>query len=388
MYNILTLNKIAACGVEQLDNTKYSITDDAAAKDIDGIILRSFSMHDMELPENLKAVARAGAGTNNIPIDKCTQKGIVVFNTPGANANAVKELVLAGLFLSSRDIVGGIKWVSGLTGDDVAKQVEKGKSNFAGCEVQGKTLGVIGLGAIGIQVANAARHLGMDVIGYDPYLSVDAAWRLSSHIIKAKDVSEIYKNADYITIHVPLTPDTKYMINADSISQMKDGVKILNFARGELVNNDDIKKALAAKKVSCYVVDFPNAEVVNQEGVIAIPHLGASTEESEDNCAVMAAQEIADFLEKGDILNSVNLPDCSLQMNGNGRITVIHKNVPNMIAQFTKMFSDIGLNICDLINKSKKDVAYTIINTDDVITNDLVDKLNAIDEVIKVRVIK
>ncbi len=388
MYNILTLNKIAACGLEQLDNTKYSITDDAAAKDIDGIILRSFSMHDMELPENLKAVARAGAGTNNIPIDKCTQKGIVVFNTPGANANAVKELVLAGLFLSSRDIVGGIKWVSGLTGDDVAKQVEKGKSNFAGCEVQGKTLGVIGLGAIGIQVANAARHLGMDVIGYDPYLSVDAAWRLSSHIIKAKDVSEIYKNADYITIHVPLTPDTKYMINADSISQMKDGVKILNFARGELVNNDDIKKALAAKKVSCYVVDFPNAEVVNQEGVIAIPHLGASTEESEDNCAVMAAQEIADFLEKGDILNSVNLPDCSLQMNGNGRITVIHKNVPNMIAQFTKMFSDIGLNICDLINKSKKDVAYTIINTDDVITNDLVDKLNAIDEVIKVRVIK
>ena len=388
MYNILTLNKIAACGLEQLDNTKYSITDDAAAKDVDGIILRSFSMHEMELPQNLKAVARAGAGTNNIPIDKCTQNGIVVFNTPGANANAVKELVLAGLFLSSRNIVGGIKWVSGLTGDDVAKQVEKGKSNFAGCEVQGKTLGVIGLGAIGIQVANAARHLGMDVIGYDPYLSVDAAWRLSSHIIKAKDVSEIYKNADYITIHVPLTPDTKYMINADSISQMKDGVKILNFARGELVNNDDIKKALAAKKVSCYVVDFPNAEVVNQEGVIAIPHLGASTEESEDNCAVMAAQEIADFLEKGDILNSVNLPDCSLQMNGNGRITVIHKNVPNMIAQFTKMFSDIGLNICDLINKSKKDVAYTIINTDDVITNDLVDKLNAIDEVIKVRVIK
>ena len=388
MYNILTLNKIAACGLEQLDNTKYSITDNAAAKDVDGIILRSFSMHEMELPQNLKAVARAGAGTNNIPIDKCTQNGIVVFNTPGANANAVKELVLAGLFLSSRNIVGGIKWVSGLTGDDVAKQVEKGKSNFAGCEVQGKTLGVIGLGAIGIQVANAARHLGMDVIGYDPYLSVDAAWRLSSHIIKAKDVSEIYKNADYITIHVPLTPDTKYMINADSISQMKDGVKILNFARGELVNNDDIKKALAAKKVSCYVVDFPNAEVVNQEGVIAIPHLGASTEESEDNCAVMAAQEIADFLEKGDILNSVNLPDCSLQMNGNGRITVIHKNVPNMIAQFTKMFSDIGLNICDLINKSKKDVAYTIINTDDVITNDLVDKLNAIDEVIKVRVIK
>ncbi|MDY3928536.1 MAG: phosphoglycerate dehydrogenase [Clostridia bacterium] len=388
MYNILTLNKIAACGLDQLDKAKYSITDDATAKDVDGIILRSFSMHDMELPESLKAVARAGAGTNNIPIDKCTEKGVVVFNTPGANANAVKELVLAGLFLSSRNITGGINWASGLTGDDVAKQIEKGKSNFAGCEVQGKTLGVIGLGAIGIQVANAARHLGMNVIGYDPYLSVDAAWRLSSHIEKAKTVDEIYKKADYITIHVPLTPDTKYMINADAIAQMKDGVKILNFARGELVNNDDIKKAIASKKVSCYVVDFPNAEVINQEGIIAIPHLGASTEESEDNCAVMAAQEIADYLEKGDILNSVNLPNCSLQMNGNGRITVIHKNVPNMIAQFTKIFSDVGLNIADLINKSKKDVAYTIINTDDVITNDLVDKLNAIDEVIKVRVIK
>lgn len=388
MYNILTLNKIAACGLDQLDKAKYSITDDAAATDVDGIILRSFSMHDMELPESLKAVARAGAGTNNIPIDKCTERGVVVFNTPGANANAVKELVLAGLFLSSRNITGGINWASGLTGDDVAKQIEKGKSNFAGCEVQGKTLGVIGLGAIGIQVANAARHLGMNVIGYDPYLSVDAAWRLSSHIEKAKTVDEIYKKADYITIHVPLTPDTKYMINADAIAQMKDGVKILNFARGELVNNDDIKKAIASKKVSCYVVDFPNAEVINQEGIIAIPHLGASTEESEDNCAVMAAQEIADYLEKGDILNSVNLPNCSLQMNGNGRITVIHKNVPNMIAQFTKIFSDVGLNIADLINKSKKDVAYTIINTDDVITNDLVDKLNAIDEVIKVRVIK
>ncbi len=388
MYNILTLNKIAACGLEQLCDTKYSVTDNQEAKDVDGIILRSFSMHDMTLPEGLKAVARAGAGTNNIPIDKCTEKGVVVFNTPGANANAVKELVLAGLFLSSRNIVGGIKWASTLTGDDVAKQVEKGKSNFAGCEVQGKTLGVIGLGAIGVQVANAARHLGMNVIGYDPYLSVDAAWRLSSHIHKAKTLDEIYQNADYITIHVPLTPDTKYMINADSINKMKDGVKLLNFARGELVNNDDIKKALNSKKVSCYVVDFPNAETVNYEGIISIPHLGASTEESEDNCAIMAAQEISDFLENGNILNSVNLPNCSLPSNGNGRVTVIHKNVPNMIAQFSKIFSDVGLNIADLINKSKKDVAYTIINTDDVITNDLVDKLNAIDEVIKVRVIK
>jgi len=388
MYNILTLNKIASCGLDQLDADKYVITDDAAAQDVDGIILRSYSMHDMELPKGLKAVARAGAGTNNIPIDKCTENGVVVFNTPGANANAVCELVLAGLFLSSRDVVGGIKWASTLTGDDVAKQVEKGKSNFAGCEIQGKTLGVIGLGAIGVLVANAARHLGMKVIGYDPYLSVDAAWRMSSHIVKAKSIDEVYANSDYISVHVPLTPDTKYMINADAIAKMKDGVKLLNYARGELVNNDDIKKALETKKVSCYVVDFPNAETVNYEGIIAIPHLGASTEESEDNCAVMAAHEIADFLENGNILNSVNLPNCSLPTSGVGRVTVIHKNVPNMIAQFTKIFSDVGINISDLINKSKKDVAYTIINTDDIITNDLIDKLNAIDDVVKVRVIK
>ncbi len=387
MYNILTLNKIAACGLDQLDKAKYAITDDQA-QDADGIILRSFAMHDMELPKSLKAVARAGAGTNNIPIDKCTEKGVVVFNTPGANANAVKELVLAGLFLASRDVVGGINWATTLTGDDVAKQVEKGKSNFAGCEIQGKTLGVIGLGAIGIQVANAARHLGMNVIGYDPYLSVDAAWRMSSHIKKATSLDEIYENCDYITIHVPLTPDTKYMVNADAISKMKNGVKILNFARGELVNNDDIKKALDAGKVSSYVVDFPNAETINYKGIVAIPHLGASTEESEDNCAIMAAQEIADFLENGNILNSVNLPNCSLPVNGNGRITVIHKNVPNVLAQFTKVFSDAGINISDIINKSKKDVAYTIINTDDMITNDLIDKINAVAEVIKVRVIK
>ncbi|MBR3792270.1 MAG: phosphoglycerate dehydrogenase [Clostridia bacterium] len=387
MYNILTLNKIAACGLDQLDKAKYAITDDQNF-DADGIILRSFAMHDMELPKSLKAVARAGAGTNNIPIDKCTEKGVVVFNTPGANANAVKELVLAGLFLASRDVVGGINWAATLTGDDVAKQVEKGKSNFAGCEIQGKTLGVIGLGAIGILVANAARHLGMNVIGYDPYLSVDAAWRMSSHIEKATTLDDIYAKSDYITIHVPLTPDTKYMINADAINNMKDGVRILNYARGELVNNDDIKKALDSGKVSCYVVDFPNAETINYKGIIAIPHLGASTEESEDNCAIMAAHEIADFLETGNILNSVNLPNCSLPVNGNGRITIIHKNVPDMLAQFTKIFSDGGINISDIINKSKKDIAYTIINTDDMITNELIDKVNAVEGVVRVRVIK
>ena len=387
MYDILTLNKIAACGLDQLDSAKYNITDDTNA-DADGIILRSFAMHDMELPKSLKAVARAGAGTNNIPIDKCSEKGIVVFNTPGANANAVKELVLAGLFLASRDVVGGINWASNLTGDDVAKQVEKGKSNFAGSEVQGKTLGVIGLGAIGVLVANAARHFGMTVIGYDPYLSVDAAWKLSHHIKKAKTADEVYAEADYITIHVPLTDDTKRSINRDTIAKMKDGVKILNFARGELVDNDAIKAALASGKVSSYVVDFPCADVLNEKGIIAIPHLGASTGESEDNCAVMAAQEIASYLETGDILNSVNFPNCSLPMSGKGRVCILHKNVPSMLTQFTTLFADTKHNIADLINKSKKDLAYTIINTDDIITDEIVDKLNAIDGVLRVRVIK
>lgn len=387
MYNILTLNKIANCGLSQLSAEKYNITDDANTA-ADGIILRSFAMHDMELPESLLAVARAGAGTNNIPIDKCTEKGVVVFNTPGANANAVKELVLAGLFMASRKITDGISWANTLTGDDVAKQVEKGKSNFAGQEIQGKTLGVIGLGAIGVLVANAAHHLGMKVVGYDPFLSVDYALKLSSHITKVNTLKDVYEQADYITIHVPLTPDTKYLVNNDSIAQMKDGVKILNFARGELVNNDDIKAALASGKVSSYVVDFPSAETVNQPGIIAIPHLGASTEESEDNCAVMAAHEIADYLENGNILNSVNFPNCSLPEGGQGRIAIIHKNVPNMITQFTKIFSDENINISEMINKSKKDNAYTLLNTDDIITNDLVDKLKAINDVIRIRVIK
>lgn len=387
MFDILTLNKIAKCGLDQLDSSKYTVTDDAAAN-ADGIILRSFAMHDMELPEKLLAVARAGAGTNNIPIDKCTDAGVVVFNTPGANANAVKELVLAGLFMASRDIEGGIKWAAGLTGDDIAKQVEKGKGGFAGCEVQGKTLGVIGLGAIGILVANAARHLGMNVIGFDPYLSVDAAWKLSSHIIKAKSADEVYEKSDYITIHVPFMPDTKHMINSETLAKMKDGVKILNFARGELVNNDDIKAAIESGKVSKYVVDFPNAETINQKGIIAIPHLGASTAESEDNCAMMAAQELASYLETGDILNSVNFPNCSLPMGASGRVSILHKNVPNMISQFTNMFAEAGLNIADMINKSKKDNAVTIINSDGEIPADFAEKIAAIDGVLKVRIIK
>ena len=387
MFNILTLNKIAACGLERLDSDKYRITDNADA-DCDGIILRSFAMHDMELPKSLKAVARAGAGTNNIPIDKCTEKGIVVFNTPGANANAVKELVLAGLFLSSRDIAGGINWASTLTGDDVAKQVEKGKSNFAGNEIQGKTLGVIGLGAIGVLVANTAVHLGMKVVGFDPYLSVDAAWRLSSHIKHAKTADEVYGEADYLTIHIPLTSDTKHTINRDTIEKMKDGVKVLNFARGELVDIDAMKTALASGKVSKYVVDFPSSESVNVDGIIAIPHLGASTAESEDNCAIMAAQELSNYLETGNILNSVNFPTCELPMSGKGRICILHKNIPNMLTQFTTLFAESNHNIADLINKSKKDLAYTIINTDEVVTDDIIDKIKAVKDVLRVRVIK
>ena len=384
MFNILTLNKIAKCGLDQL-NDNYKITDDANV-DADGIILRSFKMHDMELPESLKAVARAGAGTNNIPIDKCSEKGIVVFNTPGANANAVKELVIAGMLLASRDVIGGVAWANTLTGDDVDKQVEKGKSNFAGCEIKGKTLGIIGLGAIGILVANAAYALGMEVIGYDPYLSVDSALKLSRHVKKANSPEEVYAAADYITIHVPLMDSTRNTINAETIAQMKDGVIILNFARGGLVNNADIKKALADGKVAQYVVDFADSETVNQPGIINIPHLGASTAESEDNCAVMAAQELADYLENGNILNSVNFPNCSLPEDNVGRIAIAHKNIPNVIAKFTEALSSV--NISDMINKSKGELAYTIINTDHAIPAEAIEKLNQIDAVIRVRVIK
>ncbi len=387
MYNILTLNKIAACGLNKLDKTKYIVTDNQEAE-ADGIILRSFAMHDMELPKSLKGVARAGAGTNNIPIPKCTEQGIVVFNTPGANANGVKELVIAGLLLASRKIVDGIKWAADLTGDDIPKQVEKGKSSFGGCEIKGKTLGVIGLGAIGVLVANAARDLGMNVVGYDPYLSINAAWKLDSHVKKATNYQEIFESCDYITMHIPLTDDTRSFINQEALSQMKDGVKILNFSRGELVDSDAIKAALAGGKVSTYVVDFPLPETVNVPGIIAIPHLGASTDESEDNCAVMAAEQLAEFLETGNIVNSVNFPNCSLAEGGIGRLTVIHKNVPNMITQFTKILSDEHINISDMINKSKGDVAYSIYNTDHEIPENVIEKIEAIDGVLRARIIK
>lgn len=384
MYNILTLNKIAACGLDRLGEN-YSITDDINV-DADGIILRSYKMHDFDMPKSLKAIARAGAGTNNIPTDKCTEKGIVVFNTPGANANAVKELVIAGMLLASRDVIGGNAWANSLTGDDISKQVEKGKSNFAGGEISGKTLGVIGLGAIGILVANAAIALGMDVIGYDPYLSVNNALQLNRNVKCVTDINELFTDSDYITIHVPLMDSTRDTVDENALSIMKDGVIILNFARGGLVNNDAVKAALASGKVKKYVVDFPDEETINQPGIIAIPHLGASTEESEDNCAKMAADEIKDFLETGNITNSVNFPNCSLPCDKVGRITIMHKNIPNMIAKYTDVLKSV--NIADMINKSKGDYAYTIINTDHPVTDEMVQKLEKLDEVISVRVIK
>lgn len=384
MYNILTLNKIASCGLDRL-GANYNITDDAAA-DVDGIILRSYKMHDMELAPSLKAVARAGAGTNNIPIEKCSEKGIVVFNTPGANANAVKELVIAAMLIASRDIIGGSNWANTLKGDDAAKQVEKGKSNFAGCEIKGKTLGIIGLGAIGILVANAAVSLGMNVIGYDPFLSVGNALQLNRHVQCVSDPKDVYTAADYVTIHVPLLDSTKNTINSETLALMKDGVVVLNFARGGLVNNDDIKAAIASGKVKKYIVDFPDSETINQPGIIAIPHLGASTEESEDNCAMMAADEIKDYLENGNITNSVNFPNCSLPFDKVGRVTIIHKNIPSVIAKFTDLLKDV--NISDMINKSKGDYAYTIINTDHTVSEETAKQLSELDPVIAVRVIK
>ena len=382
---ICTLNKIAACGTSKFDPAVYTIGDDIAGAS--GVLVRSAAMHDMELPAELEAIARAGAGVNNIPIDKCSDAGIVVFNTPGANANAVKELVLAGLLISSRKVIPGIQWAQTLKdeGDAVAKLVEKGKSAFVGPEIAGKKLGVIGLGAIGILVANAAKSLGMDVYGYDPYLSVDAAWRLSRSIHHATNLDQIFSECDYITVHVPLTPDTKYMINADAIAKMPDGVRILNFARGELVNLDDVKAALATGKVSAYVVDFPNADALGVDGIIAIPHLGASTPESEDNCAVMAANELIDYLENGNITNSVNYPNMDAPRATEHRVCVLHKNVPNMLAQISGVLSAEGLNIETMTSRSKKDNAYTILDVPALPSEKAIDAIRAIEGVTRVR---
>lgn len=381
MKKIKLLNKIAPVGINQFNKDEYEISTSFEAPD--AIMVRSASMHDMEFNKNLLAIARAGAGVNNIPVDECAKKGIVVFNTPGANANGVKELTLAALFLASRNIVGGINWASTLT-EDVAKSVEAGKSAYAGCEIEGKTLGVIGLGAIGGMVANAARAIGMNVIGYDPFITVEAAWSLSRSIKKASSFDEIFKEADYITLHVPATKDTKNMINSGSIAIMKQGVKIINLARADLVCAADLKDALADGHVSSYVTDFPTEEVINVPGIIAIPHLGASTIESEDNCAVMAAKEIINFLENGNIRNSVNYPNIEMQKTDASRLVILHKNIPNMISHISTTLSNQNINIENMANRSKNDYACTLVDTYANITDELISAIENMDGIIRV----
>lgn len=387
MYKYHCLNPISAVGLDQLDENYVNVE---TAKGADAILVRSAKMHEMEFDKNLKVIARAGAGVNNIPLERCAEEGVVVFNTPGANANGVKELVIAGMLLATRDIIGGINWVQEYEEDgDIAKITEKKKKVFAGTELEGKKLGVIGLGAIGVLVANAAVHLGMEVYGYDPYVSVDSAWRLSRNIHHAKTADEIYKECDYITVHVPALEDTKGMINKDAISLMKKGVVILNFARDVLVNQEDIVDALVSEKVRCYVTDFPTKEIVGVRGAIVIPHLGASTEESEDNCAKMAAAEVKDFLENGNITHSVNFPDCDMGAKGEGeRITILHKNIPNMIGQFTALLAEKNMNIEVMTNKSRKEYAYTMLDVDGTVSEDVEAQLAAVEGVLKVRVIR
>ncbi len=384
-FKIKTLNKIAKVGLERFGDS-YQIGDDVSVPD--AIILRSASMHEMELPESLLSIARAGAGVNNIPVGKCAEKGIVVFNTPGGNANAVKELAIASMLISSRKLVQGINWVKSLSGDDLDKQVEKGKASFVGPELQGKTLGIIGLGAIGVMVANAAANLGMEVLGYDPYISVDAAWGLSRMVKKANDLKTVFKNSDYITLHVPLNDGTRTMMNKDAFRQMKKGVRIINLSRGELVNDDEIKTALESGQVGVYVTDFPNQKLVAMKGVVTIPHLGASTPESEDNCAVMAARQTKDFLENGNIKNSVNFPACDMGISAaTHRITVAHKNVPNMLGQISTALAKDGINITNMINKSRGDYAYTMIDVEDEIKDPGIARISDIEGVLRVRVL-
>jgi D-3-phosphoglycerate dehydrogenase len=385
MKNILMLNKIAKVGTDRLDPAQYTLATEMANPD--GILVRSAVMHDMELGDNLLAIARAGAGVNNTPIEKCTEQGIVVFNTPGANANGVKELTLCALFLAARNIVGGIDWARGLEGDDVAKQVEKGKSAFAGTELKGKTLGIIGLGAIGGMVANVAVHLGMNVVGCDPFLSVEGAWNLNHHVVKAATYEEIYEKADYISLHVPATKDTKGMICADSIAKMKDGVRLINLSRADLVNAADVAEAMKSGKMAAYVTDFPTAEVLAIPGVVAIPHLGASTEESEDNCAVMAALEIDDYLANGNIKNSVNYPAVSMARSGDLRICCLHENIPEVLSKITKVVSADGANIENMTNKSRGSVAYTIVDITGSITPATEELIRTIDGMIRTRFI-
>ncbi len=388
MFKIQTLNKIDPEGLKLFPLNNYEIASELPNPD--AIVLRSFKMHDMELPSSVKAIARAGAGVNNIPIDKCTENGIVVFNTPGANANGVKEAVIAGLMLSSRDIIGGVNWAKTLIGegDAVGSLVEKGKSNFAGQEIKGKTLAVIGLGAIGVLVANAASALRMKVIGYDPYMSVKHALKLSREVTWVEGIQVLLQQADYVTINIPLTPDTKGYINKDKFAMMKDGVKILNFARGGLVDHKDLKDALESGKVSKYVTDFPDEDCLKMDGVISIPHLGASTAESETNCAIMAVEQVREYLENGNIINSVNFPAAEMERNGGSRILIANKNVPNMVSQISSVLAAEQLNIDNMLNKKRDEIAYNIIDVDSATVNDSVkEKLMAIDGIFMVRII-
>lgn len=386
MYKYHCLNPIAEVGLSRMTEDYVPVSDPGAA---DAILVRSAVMHDMEFGPNLKAIARAGAGVNNIPLDRCAEQGIVVFNTPGANANGVKELVIAGMLLASRDIIGGINWVQENEEDgNIAKDAEKAKKAFAGCELEGKKLGVIGLGAIGVLVANAAVHLGMEVYGYDPYVSVESAWKLSRNIYHAKTVDEIYKECDYITVHVPAMDSTKGMIDGDAIGLMKDGVVVLNFSRNVLVDEEAMVDALVSGKVKHYVTDFPTPEIAGVKGAIVIPHLGASTAESEDNCAKMAVREMMDYLEYGNIKNSVNYPNCDMGKPGeNKRIVLLHHNIPNMIGQFTKVLAKDNMNIADMANKSKGEFAYTMIDIDSDIPDTVAEDLRAIEGVLRVRVL-
>ena len=387
MYKVLCLNKISPIGTKRLGEA-YTFSPEM--ENPDGILVRSASMHEMELGENLLAIARAGAGVNNIPVDKCLEQGIVVFNTPGANANAVKELVLAALFLTSRKIVPAMDWVKALKGqgDQVEKLIEKGKGQFAGPEIQGKALGVVGLGAIGILVANAATQLGMEVYGYDPFLSVEHAWHLSSAVHRSLSLDEIYSKCDYVTLPLPLTKENKGMIGVDSLQKMKDGVRILNFARGGLVDSPALLDALASGKVAAYATDFPDDNMIGVENILAIPHLGASTPESEDNCAVMAVDQLKDYLENGNILNSVNLPNLSMARDsGTTRLCLIHKNVPNTIAMFAAACGEAGMNIENMQSKSRGEYAYTILDVSGDVTPAAADTLRALDPIVKVRVL-
>ena len=387
MFQYHCLNPIAQIGLDKFTDNYEKVEDADKAQ---GILVRSAAMHDMEFSDELLCIARAGAGVNNIPLEKCAEKGIVVFNTPGANANGVKELVLAGMLLASRDIVGGINWVESAKADEnIAKTAEKEKKNFAGTEIQDKKLGIIGLGAIGVKVANAAKHLGMEVYGYDPYVSVDAAWNLSRDVKHVLNVDEIYENCDIITVHVPLLDSTKGMINKEAISKMKDGVIILNFARDLLANEEDVLAGIKEGKVRKYVTDFPNPTTAGQEGCIVIPHLGASTEESEDNCAKMAVKEMMNYLENGNIINSVNYPNCDMGVcNQAGRVSIFHKNVANMITKFTAVFGENNINITDMLNKSKGEVGVTMLDVEQPITAEIVEKLQNIEGVFRVRVVK